>query len=327
MPQHFAPLHLALTAGLLCTLVASPAALAEPSGHYHPNDIAGASKVFAAAAESVGPRYDEAAQKLQKVGKGLELLELGALTMGDRTPAELTDWMNATRRQATGEHMRLQHHVDLMGEDYSTEFGAALERALKAEDPNLVECGASGIAAMVGGKNCPGKDVNARIAAKIDQDKQLQAAIASIDGIEWPAVTVASRTWAPVPLTGSESWVQVGALVRTLMPDRLQDHQDNLDRALSKILEDESRSKEDRLADAKVEWKKYADALAADGQVLFTAMQEALEKGAKKGAPTSVGLCANAPTLGGCEGTDVTRDVVDFLRNDKKFQKAAAALK
>jgi len=319
--------RITLPLAITCVISVVPLASAgAPPGHYHPDDIAGASKVFATAAESVGPRYDAASQQLQKVGKGLELLELGALTMGSRTPAALSEWMAATRRQATGEHMRLQRHVDLMGEDYSTEFGAAMARALAAEDPALVECGATGIAAMVGGKDCPGEDVNARIAAAIDQDSTLQAAIESINAIEWPAVSKPTKTWTPTPLTGTEQWVQVGALVRTLFPDRLQDHQDDLDRSLAAIFEDDARSREDKIAAAQTERTRYAASLAADGEVLFAALEEALAKAPKKGAPATVGLCANAPSLGGCEGSDVTREVVAFLKNDKKFAKATASL-
>ena len=320
--------QITLSLAIICTFSVTTRSSAEaPSGHYHPDDIAGASKVFATAAESVGPRYDTASQQLQKVGKGLELLELGALTMGSRTPAELSEWMAAARRQATGEHMRLQRHVDLMGEDYGTEFGAALTRALAAEDPALVECGATGIAAMVGGKDCPGKDVNARIASVIDQDTTLQAAISSIDAIEWPTVSQPSKTWPASPLTGTEQWVQVGALFRALFPDRLQDHQDDLDRSLAGIFENDELSREDKISAAKDQRERYATALAADGDVLFDALEEALTKGAKKGAPKSVGLCANAPSLGGCEGEDVTRDVLTFLGTDKRFTKATASLR
>lgn len=321
------PLLGALSGLALAALGAASVAAGDPAGHYHPNDIAAASKVFATAAEAVGPRYDTAARALQRVGRGLELLELGALTLGDRAPEGLLDWMATTRRQATGEHLRLQRHVDLMGEDYSSEFGEAMQRVLAKQGAGLVECGATGIAAMVGGKNCPGEDANARIASAIDADPALQAAIASIGAIDWPIVSTPNRTWPVVALTGTDQWVQVGALLSALFPDRLQDHQDDLDRALSAILEDDSRSKEDQLAAAEVERQKYADALAADGAVIFAAMRDSLEKGAKKGAPAAVGLCANAPALGGCPGEDVTKAVVGFLRDDKKFVKATYGLR
>ena len=304
----------------------APATAESPSGHYHPDDIAGASKVFASAAESVGPRYEAASQTIQKVGSGLELLELGALTMGTRASGELKEWMDTSRRRAAGEHLRLQRHVDLMGEDYSTEFGAALNRALQRQAPGLVECGATGIAAMVGGKDCPGEDANARIAAEIDKDDALKSAIASINAIAWPEVTQPSKTWPAVSLTGTEQWVQVGALFRALFPERLQDHQDDLDRALASIFENDELSKEDKIAAADLKRKAYAAALAADGDILLVALQQSLEKGAKKGAPASVGLCANAPSLGGCEGTDATRAVVAFVKDDKKFAKATAGL-
>lgn len=314
---------------LLAALAATgaPATHAEsPAGHYHPNDIAAASSVFATAADTVGPRYEAAAGTLKKVGSGLELLELGALSMGTRAPEGLLDWMAGARRQATGEHLRLQRHVDLMGEDYSTEFQAALARVLGEQGTGLVECGASGIAAMVGGKNCPGEDANARLAAAIDSDASLQAAIRSIGEVPWPAVSEPSKSWPVVPLTGSGQWVQTGALIRALFPERLQRHQDRLDRALAAISEDESLSAEARLEAAQAERAVYASALAADGKVLFPALTAALEKGAGKGAPEEVGLCANAPSIGGCPGTDVTREVVGFLRDNKKFLKATASL-
>ena len=214
-------------------VLTSPVALAEEvQGHYHPDDIAAASEVFAGASDSVGPRYAAAEQKLRKVGAGLAYLELGALTMGSRSPEGLQAWKDDVRRQATGEFLRLQRHVDLMTEDYSNEFGAAMNRVLTKQGAGLVECGASGIAAMVGRKDCPGEDANARIAAAIDQDPSLKKAVASIDSVPWPEVSEPSRTWPVSPLTGTASWVQAGALMKKLFPERLQQHQDALDRKL-----------------------------------------------------------------------------------------------
>jgi len=316
-----------LPCALLLAMGAPPASAEDVTGHYHPDDIAAASKVFANAAQSVGPRYATAAQSLKKVSAGLAYLEIGALTMGSRSPEGLDAWMAEVRRQATGEFIRLQRHVDLMGEDYGTEFGAAMARVLAKEDKGLVECGATGIAAMVGGKNCPSDDVNARIAAAIDKDAVLKKAVASIDAIPWPEVSEPSRTWPVVPLLGSSNWVQAGALLKKLFPARLQKHQDDLDRGLADLEEAIAAGDADALETAKRHRASYEAALAADGDILFAAMAEALEKGAKKGAPTDVGLCANAPSIGGCEGTDVTREVLRFLSEDKRFIKATAALR
>jgi len=311
----------------LLAVASSPAIAEDVRGHYHPDDIAAASKVFAIAAESVGPRYAEAEGKLKTVGAGLAYLELGALTMGDRVPEGLDAWKDDLRRQATGEFIRLQRHVDLMGEDYGTEFGAAMERALGKEGAGLVECGASGIAAMVGRKDCPGEDANARIAAAIDQDAALMKAVTSIDAVPWPEVSTPSRTWPVAPITGTSNWVQAGALLKKLFPERLQQHQDDLDRKLVDLEDAIAAGDEAALASAREHRAAYDAALAADGEVLFAAITLALEKGAKKGAPTDVGLCANAPSLGGCEGNDITRDVLGFLAEDKRFVKATAALR
>ena len=321
------PRRVVLASVVSLLLLSSPAALAqEVKGHYHPDDIAAASEVFASAAQSVGPRYAAAEHKLQKVGAGLAYLELGALTMGSRVPEGLGAWRDEVRRQATGEFIRLQRHVDLMGEDYSTEFGAAMERVLSKQGAGLVECGASGIAAMVGRKDCPGEDANARIAAAIDQDADLKKAVASIDAVPWPEVSEPSRTWPAAPLTGTASWVQAGALMKTLFPERLQHHQDNLDRELVDLEDAIAAGDDSALKTAQQHRAAYEAALAADGDLLFAAITEALAK-AKKGVSTELGLCANAPSLGGCEGTDVTREVVGFLAEDKRFIKATAALR
>ncbi len=318
-----------LTASLCSTLVSTRVARAEtPPSHYHPDDIAAASKVFAGAAEVVGPRYAQSEKELKQVGGGLEYLELGVFLLGESAPAGISDWMDSIRRQATGEWMRLQKHVDLMGEDYSTEFGAAMERVLgRYGKGQLVECGASGIAAMVGRKDCPGKDMNGEIAGQIDKDPALQKAVQSIADVPWPAVSHPSQQWPVVPVTGSENWVQIGALMRTLFPARVELHQDNLDRALEPLEDGLAAGDQGALTKAAQHRADYYAALAADGAVIAAALRASLEKGAKKGAPAAVGLCANPPSLGGCAGKDVTRETLQFLQADAKFEKATATLR
>lgn len=313
---------------LLLSILPLAAAAADPVGHYHPDDVAAASQVFAQAADAVGPRYSEAEGKLSKVSRSLEALETGVFLLGERAPDGLAAWLLDARRQATGEFLRLQRHVDLMGEDYSTEFGAAFERAVSTAGAGLVECGASGVAALVGGKNCPGDDRNAALAAVIDKDPKLAKAVAEINAVPWPEVSTPQKQWPVVPLTGTKTWVRADTLLTKLAPERLQVHQDNLDRKLAPLDEAISSGDADAIETAKGLRDAYAAALAKDGAVLLAAAKASLEKGAKKGkAPAEVGVCANPSALGGCPGEDATKAVLRFLRDDKRFNAAVSGLR
>lgn len=298
-------------------------------GYYLADSVAAKSAAFRAAAEASGPPFNSRNKTLEKVGGGLRLLDLGVALLGPQADPALTAWTAEQRRQTTGEGLRLQRHLDLLQADYGEQFGAAVERAVAAIAAGraVAACEAPPrLPGMPGGGKppCPGEDLSAAIAEKIDQDAALKRALAEINAVPWPEVSAPAKVWPAVPLTGDRAWVNLGALAEATIGRRIRQHQEALEAALEPLAPRLSAGEAGALAEAKALRAAYEAKLAADGEVLKAALKVTLEK--TKGAPSAVGLCANAPALGGCAGDDQTRAVIALLADNKTWQKATAAL-
>lgn len=302
-------------------LLALSSRAAEPAW-YDPDAVAGASQAFARIAELMGPAFQDAERQTRTLSKNLAALDSGVALLGERAPEGMADWATEVRRQATGQHLRLQRHLELLQDDTVGEFQEALQRAIpKVAGPSgAKECGRSGVQAMMGkGAQCAGKNVSSALAQTMDADPALNAAVDEIREIPWPKIELPARTWAPAPVTGSARWVATAALERAFLRERITAHQDDLSRAVdpleSRIAEGDSTA----LDEARRHRATYEAALAADGAALAQAMRVALEAAERKGGPKAVGLCANPRGFGGCEGRDATKELIGWLKADKRF--------
>jgi len=305
-------------------IILASSGLAGTPAFYHPDDIAAASKRFAEASEAIQPRFERGQEAVARTTAGLADLEVAVALLGPDVPAGLASWAQLTRRQVTGQYLRLNKHAELVQEDFSKVFldalGRAMPRVAAGKDP--VECKATGVEAMMRRTSCKGEDLNPALAAAIDSDGQLGRDIASILSVEWPTIAVEPAPQPVVPVTGSASWVDLGRLARTLIPGRLAVRLDALERALEP-LDDGLAAKDPAAIEAAGKKKQaYTEALAGDGALFRAAVAEAA--GRVKALPPELGLCASPAVLGGCAGTDATDAVIAALKADKKFQKAVA---
>lgn len=296
-------------------------AIAGSPAFYHPDDIAAKSTRFAAAAQAIEPRFAAGEAAAARWGDAVADLELGAAMLGKDAPAELTTWVADTRRQLTGQFLRLQRHAGLVQEDFSAVFGAALGRVLPAvaKGYDARECKATGIAAMMRRTTCEGEDLSPALARALDADPALEKEIADILSVEWPTVALEPRTWAPAALTGTARWVDGAAVAEAFTAARVQSRKDALDARLDPLQDGLEARDPAVIAAAQAERARYVAALGEDGAFLRAALTEALVRGEKKGGPAQVGWCPNPAALGGCVGEDVTRAVVERLREDRRF--------
>jgi hypothetical protein len=305
---------------VLALLTVSAASAAEPA-YYHPDDVARASAAFKAASGAMGPAFEERMAQVSRTGSGLQDLEVAVGMLGADAPSSLTDWVASTRRTAIGESMRLQRHADLLTEDYARVFGDALARALPAVGKGYAatECKAKGIAAMIGRTQCTGVDLNPRLAAAIDADGTLGHALADIATVEWPSLTTFSTPQAPIALTGTERWIDGGAVARAFVGKRVA-----AARTLATDAAEEAADGAGSAADATRAAEVWRAHLSTDGAALRRHLSDALTRGARKGGPAAVGWCGNPRALGGCAGEDVTSAIVAALKEDEKFLKGIA---
>lgn len=322
-----------MTAILLCLglpLALGGAAQAAEAGHYHPDTVAAKSARFTEAAKIMGPSFDAAQQSLTRLGRAVESLDGAMLLLGDRAPEALGEWAVSARKRLAGGYLSVQRHVDLVQEDFGQEFGGALARAVAAEGAvyALKECGATGIAAMMGGRSqCTGADRNAALSARLDADPALAAFTEELATIPWPTVEVPTRTAAPVPLTGSERWVAAEALLDAYARGALSARAEALEDALDPLLDRIEAGDAEAVSEGQAARDRYARALAEDGAVLWQSMTITLDRAAKRGGPASVGVCPVPVALGGCEGEDASKTVLEVLAADRRFQKSVAALR
>jgi hypothetical protein len=313
-------------------LVVSNVALAQEAAFYHPEQIAQKSAIFDAAADVSAPYFRTAQDTIGRFSKALEDLEIGVLIAASRLDDATTERAENLRREFMGNYLRTSAHVDLLQTDYDTVFTAAMERALASDLGNytIVECGATGVAALTGRSNCTGVDLNQEVALRIDADPVLAQEVEEINSIPWPDLEVESETQSAWPLLGDataeSSLIDVARLGKAFMMDRVMNHQDDLDRALSPLEEGLESNDPEVIASAQLLREAYEEAVATDGQKLLDAVEASLLRLAKKNDLDSIALCTNPKALGGCSGEDQSSELIQLLRDDRKFTKAVADL-
>jgi hypothetical protein len=295
------------------------------AAYYHPDDVARVSTVFNAAADRLGPMFDEHQAQLTKVGTSLEELELGVALLGPSCPESTRAWALETRKHVTGQFLIVQKHVDGIQDGYATAFGDALTRALPKVPGGVTatQCQTKGPSfgpAMGPSTSCSGDDLNGAIAKVIDADPVLQKAVADLNGAAWPGLAAAPAPQPVVPITGDANWMNLGAVAKALVPETLSAAKDSLEADLEGLREGLLSRDPQALAAAQAKKDAYLAKLTASGTTLRALLDDAV-RGKKKGTP-AIGYCANPAGLGGCPGTEVTDAMIAELRADPKLTKA-----
>lgn len=281
--------------------------------------ITRSSALFGRAQARDAKAYEAAQKQLDTARRAAGELELAdALLAADAARAT---YVEATDRALSGQFLRLQKHTDLLGEDYSRTFGAAVERAipLVAKGATVTECTKiTKVEAMMGkSPRCDGTDISARIAGMIDEDKVLQGQVADLLSVEWPAITLTGTPQPPTALTGVERTVDVATLARALRGDALKELDEVREADIEQITADldstDPSVKRAAIQKGEVVRDTWRKGVAEVGVKLWPEVKKRLEKAAKKGGPAAVALCANPASLGGCGLPDVTAEVLPLF--------------
>lgn len=294
-------------------------ALAEAPLWWTEDGITRNSALFGRAQARDAQAYEVAQKQLDAAKRATGAVELAdALLPADPARAK---YLEALDRSLSGQFLRLQKHSDLLGEDYSRMFGAAVERAvpLVAKGGTVTECTKlSKVEAMMGkGPRCEGTDISARVAATIDEDKVLQGQVADLLTVDWPAIELKGEPQVASALTGAERTVDVAAVARAARGAELRELDDAREAAIEELNADLASTDPSVQKAAIKKGEAVRDTwragVAALGTKLWPEVKKKLEKAAKKGGPAKVALCGNPAGLGGCGLPDATRDVVELL--------------
>jgi hypothetical protein len=308
-------------------------AWAAPAGHWHPDDLAPLSKRFVSSAERLQASMEAPQSSADRMAAALREYQEALDLLGASAPAADRERLAALERQYRAEYAALQRFADQVITDYDEAFTASVERAV-AGFGEVHQC-PSRIAGPGGGPRIPGappasqpnpeclgEDLNAALAARVDEDAALTAAVDEIVARAWPAVTVAAEPRPPVG--GGERWLSVRDLMVAGARARLRaidDQDDELRAPVEAKLEDGATAAQVAAMAPEVERieQQTAAARAALAAPVIAAADVAFAKW--KGEPAT-GWCANPAALGGCTGTNASRELVGRLVDDKKVAKS-----
>ncbi len=296
-----------------------PVALAADPLWWTEDGIATKSEQFGKAQSRDADAYQKAQGELERAKKLVDDLELGIALVG-RDDARLA-YLDGVDRELSGQFLRLQKHTDLLGDDYSRNFGAALERAmpLVAKEQTVTQCQqtSAALAALGRPARCPGRDISADLAAVMDKDVELQGAIASILSVDWPRVLLQGSPQSAVAWTGTERSVDAASLARALAAEAIKTAAYDRELLNEEVEDDvaspDTATREAALAKALDARDAYMEAVRDAAASGLKKAKSAVEKAAKKGGPAAVALCFNPQGLGGCGLPDATGEVLALL--------------
>jgi hypothetical protein len=298
------------------------------SGFYHPNDVAAASQRFAEAQSQLMAPLEGRQQQARELSNALRSYREGLDALGGQAPQAQREHLEQLEADYLRRFEALQRFADTLVDDFDAAFSASMERALAAH-PGAAACVrevAVGprVPGMAGrtqrNPECTGSDLNAAVAAAIDADEQLAAALPGVLGRPWPELSLPATPQAPVGGEGRYLHVQAlltagaGAALRAI------DRDDDDERmAIEARLEDGADAAE--VAQLQKMGEQIAASTASKRAALAHPILEASNKAlAKRGEP--VGWCVQPERLGGCVGDDASAELVPALLADKKVAKA-----
>lgn len=307
------------------------AAFAAPvQGYWHPADLVAESKRFAEANRAAGGAYEAAARGSVALARALNDYREALDLLGGAAPPLEYERLDILEQSFHRQHAVAQAFADTLIEDFDHVFSAARERAVADLGATVVTCEREipdgprvpGMRPRTR-KNpeCVGADLNAAIAAKMDEDPVLDTALAEILAIPWPT------TQLPVEAMRLEGdagqFIDVHTLFRT-----------GAGVALGRIArdDDDARMPFEAAIEAGADvaaLKTQVDAArqitlatAAKRAALAAPVLDAARASLTKSRAPATGWCAQPAILGGCVGEDVTEAMVPKLLADKKVAKA-----
>jgi len=291
-------------------------------GYYNETEISKASVLFAEASKISAPQFAKAESTIRQHAGIIKDMETNIALLNN---TELETWFSQNQKYMLGYRLQVSKHASMLTEDYDTEFSSAMNRAIEGLefDGTLEICEAQAIHAMMGAApKCDGTSFSTQLAKSMDNDPTLQTAIESINAIPWPEAKVAIQSMPIVEITGGTAYIDLNTFVRQMMGERMKEHQQWLEQQNDALVEGLETGDQEAFKKAEQNRSLYLDRLSSDGQVLFATFEKyAAKRGKKNPVVQSVGFCGNLEELGGCEGTDVTSEVIALLKSDRYWLK------
>lgn len=296
-------------------------AQAEESYYSH-NAIAQHSKLYSESSKVSIPKNTEATAIMSKHNQILKEMEYSVATLNQDV---LTQSYAENQKAILEYRLKTQTHIQNIVQAYDAAFVNAMNQAITdLAFENLSLCEGNAIQAMMGaGPSCSGTEVSMQIAAKMDQNSELKDALDGINELAWPQANLQITAQPVLPITGTEYYVDVYEFGSYLLNEQLIAHQKEYQANLNGIMLELETGDEQAIETAKKFREAYLTTLTADGEKLRIALESyALKNAPKDPRLSQIGFCGNVSELGGCQGTDLTKEMIQSLQDNKKWQKA-----
>jgi len=352
MNRSIAPIALATVALLIAAV---PAGAGE--SFFSMMHLQGKSKLFGRVSAASQENNDRAQREVVTTGRALDAfgdaLVAAQLRTGSR-PEAASRRHGALTARFDLDWKALNGFVDGLVMDTDRAFVEALERQVavleEREGITLGSCeppqGVLGMA--MGESDCEGTDYTDHLAALMDEDPALVAAVDDVATRAWPTMRPEREPLAPVALTAGETvaddvaWfspatlvedaelfepVQDGLVEGYRLSEREVDSYRQTVRANLELLGEEdplvaeAREKLRRASSELTTWREQAT-----GEAIALAWELAEKDGdalRKELGVDALGVCLQPRDLGACPGADRTGDVGTYLSSRKKAVKAA----
>ena len=229
------------------------------------------------------------------------------------TDKDLSKWDTIIANTHDQNSQVAQRFLNQFVQDYSSSYEKQTIKYLK-EHPNAVGCKAS----PFGGGSCIGEDISAIIAKKLDADPILQASVKEVNARTWPVPSLPNRSFPPSALTGTEFYISLDVFAQSLLGKKITGHHKWYQEKFS-LLEPKDP---DLNTKANKLYEEFSEKLRQDKNIIEKALKVVVKKNKKKDTRyNSLGYCGNPKSIGGCTGTDITKEVLTSLIENKKAKK------
>lgn len=278
--------------------------------YYHFDTIATKSTLFAKSAEEGQQKSMTLTTALDNQKRISTALRTTSTMLNDEN---LRKWDSIIAKEYEQNNQEAQTFLNSFVQDFSDAFEKHTVSYLSAY-PNAVSCKQS----PFGGGKCVGDDISAAISTKIDANTELQQSIAEIYSREWPKPMLSTKQFPVIAITGEEYFVSLDVSTQALFGKKMAGHHKWYQSSFESLSPEDAQYKEK----AEALYAEFTQKLQQDKTAIDKALAVIIKKNKKKDPRyNTLGFCANPAELGGCAGTDITKEVLQTLIDDKKAKK------
>ena len=219
--------------------------------------------------------------------------------------------------QITQEFMKNRQEAEMFLHQYQDDFNQAFHsryQTLLKKYPNAIEC----LPNPMRKKHCSGKEINSRIAQKLDGDGSLKKELLMINKRQWPSFSLSKKIHKVYPHNGTDHSILLDVVLTELLSTEVDMHEKWYTQQYSQL----NPKTPDFSEKETLLYQQYQSRLQKEFSLLQKILKHVVRKKKKKDDRfKSIAWCMNPRAIGGCTSHDITQEFILFVQKDNKSQK------